>query len=109
MPRYIQINPETGRIVSDSFLSEKVNYPHMISVDDDFEAGNKKYLNGQWVEYEPEIVEEEPTQLDTMEENQLIIMEAMAQQYEETLENRLADMEVQATIYETLLEMQGGI
>lgn len=43
-----------------------------------------------------------------IQSNQLILMEAMATQYEESLENRLNDQEVQATIYETLLEMQGG-
>lgn len=59
--------------------------------------------------YEPEpIPDPQPTQADRIEENQLILMEAMATQYEESLENRLNDQEVQATIYETLLEMQGG-
>lgn len=50
----------------------------------------------------------EPTQVDRIEENQLILMEAMATQYEESLENRLNDQEVQAIIYETLLEMGGN-
>ena len=43
-----------------------------------------------------------------IQSNQLILMEAIATQYEEHIENRINDMEVQATIYETLLEMQGG-
>lgn len=60
-------------------------------------------------EIEPEHVPDpQPTQADRIEENQLILMEAMATQYEESLENRLNDQEVQATIYETLLKMQGG-
>ena len=39
----------------------------------------------------------------------LIIMEAIADQYEQGLANRLDDMEVQATIYETILEMGGNV
>lgn len=61
-------------------------------------------------EIEPEPVPDpQPTQSDRIEENQLILMEAMAEQYEESLENRLNDQEVQAIIYETLLEMQEGM
>ena len=50
-----------------------------------------------------------PTQLDTITETQLIIMEAMAEQYEESLERELTNMEVQATIYEAILEMGGAV
>lgn len=49
----------------------------------------------------------EPTNTE-LSENQLILMEAMATQYEESLANRLNDMEVQATIYETVLAIQEG-
>ena len=109
MYRYAQIDLETGLVVSDSHLSGEVHYPHMIPVADDFDLTNKKYINGEWIEYEPEpIPEPQPTQAHRIEENQLILMEAMATQYEESLENRVNEMEVQATIYETLLEMQGG-
>lgn len=51
--------------------------------------------------------EPQPTQLDTIEENQLIIMEAMADQYEQSVETELTNMEVMATIYEQLLAMEG--
>ncbi len=51
--------------------------------------------------------EPEPTNTE-LSENQLILMEAMATQYEENLANRLNDMEVQATIYETVLAIQEG-
>lgn len=65
---------------------------------------------GEFAEYIPPTPEQpEPSQLDTIEETQLIIMEAMADQYEQAEEDRLTNMEVQATIYETLLEMQGGL
>lgn len=57
---------------------------------------------------EPEPPEEpQPTQLDTITETQLIIMEAMAEQYEESLERDITNMEVQATIYEAILELGG--
>ncbi len=102
MPRYAQIDLDTGMVASDSQLSGEVNYPHMIPISDTFDLTNKKYINGEWVEYEPEpLPAPPPTQIEA-------IMEAMAEQYEEGLNNRINDMEVQATIYETLLEMQGG-
>ena len=50
-----------------------------------------------------------PTQLDRIEESQLTIMEAMADQYEQSLANRLDDQEVQATIFETILELGGNV
>lgn len=57
----------------------------------------------------PGITELEPTQLDIIQEQQLIIMTAQADQYEQNLENRLNDMEVQATLYEAILELGGNI
>lgn len=51
--------------------------------------------------------EQEPTQLDNIEESQLIIMEALADQYEQSVETELTNMEVMATIYEQLLAMEG--
>lgn len=57
-----------------------------------------------------------PTQLDIIQEqvyhnneSNLILMEAMADQYEQTEAYRLNDMEVQATTYEAVLALsQGG-
>ncbi|MGN1013849.1 MAG: hypothetical protein ACI4PM_00670 [Butyricicoccus sp.] len=63
----------------------------------------RKFNDGAW---EPE--EEPASQLDTIEGQNLAIMEAIATQYEEQLAQNLTSMEVQATIYETLLEMQEG-
>ena len=70
MPRYAQINLETGLVDGDSHLSGEVNEPNMIPVADDFDLTNKKYVNGEWVEYTPEPIPEpepEPTQLDRIE------------------------------------------
>ena len=57
----------------------------------------------------PEIpeTEVEPTAEEVIIENQMIMMEAMADQYEQQQEVNLTTMEVQATIYEELLAMQG--
>lgn len=49
------------------------------------------------------------TQTDRIEESQLVIMEAIADQYEQGLANRLDDQEVQATIFETILELGGNV
>ena len=110
MYRYAIINIETGIIEGISNLIGNVNKPDMILISDDFDTTNKKYVNGEWVEYEPEpLPTPAPTQVDIIQEQQLIIMTAQADQYEQNLENRLNDMEVQATLYEAILELGGNI
>ena len=68
---------------------------------------------GEFSEYIPPAYV--PSQFDKIEEqvysnndNSLIIMEAMADQYEQTEEYRLNDMEVQATIFESVLALSEG-
>lgn len=72
-----------------------------------------------WVKV-AELEKTEPTQLDRIEdalansdmnaqESRLVIMEAMAAQYEESLERDLENKEVQATIYEELLAINGKL
>lgn len=58
---------------------------------------------------EPTPTPKVPTQADRIEESQLVIMEAIADQYEQGLANRLDDQEVQATIFETILELGGNV
>lgn len=73
----------------------------------EYEYGGKKYpvTNGEFeIEVEP-IPKPEPSKLDKLEENQLALMEAVADQYEEHLQNRINDMEVQASIYEAVLAL----
>lgn len=105
--RYAQID-KYGYVVSDSRLSGKIIAENMIAIADDFDLTNKKYVNGEWIDYIPEVIEPEyqPTNAE-IAQTQLTMMEAMADQYEQNLQNQLTNMEVQATIYETLLE-QGG-
>ena len=68
---------------------------------------------GEFSEYVPPAYV--PTQLDKIEEqvysnseNNIILMEAMADQYEQTEQYRINDMEVQSTIFETVLALSGG-
>lgn len=94
----------------------------------DISVLGKRYVDGIWEEVpieesdvdeenpeeveepiEPEVpVDPQPTQLDAIFETQIMIMEAMAEQYEASLERELINMEVQATIYEAILEMGGA-
>lgn len=110
MYRYAIINIETGIIEGISNLTGEVNKPDMILITEDFDITNKKYVNGEWIEYIPEpLPPPKPTQLDEIQEQQIIIMTAQADQYEQSLSNRLNDMEVQATLYEAILSLGGNI
>lgn len=59
-----------------------------------------------WEFPEPET---EETQLDNIEETQLMIMEAMADQYEQHLETDLMMMDAQATTFEAVLALTEGM
>lgn len=106
---YAQIN-EDNICIAVSQLSGLVDLPNMIKLGSyDLSILGKKYNDGVWEEVpqpEPE-PSTEPT-INTLVENQLTIMEAMAEQYEQGLDNRINDMEVQATIYETVLALSEG-
>lgn len=63
---------------------------------------------GQFSEYVPP--KPQPTQLDSIEQTQLLIMEAMADQYEQRLETDLMMMDAQATTFEAVLSLsEGGV
>lgn len=66
---------------------------------------------GTFEEYEPPEPEPpQPTQLDNIETTQLLIMEAMADQYEQRLETDLMMMDAQATTFEAVLSLsEGGV
>lgn len=109
MYRYAIIN-NSGLVCGESNLTGKVNQKDMILILEDFDLTNKKYVNGEWVEYIPEPEPEQEYQPTDAEiaQTQLTMMEAMADQYEQNLQSQLTNMEVQATIYESLLDIQGG-
>lgn len=53
-------------------------------------------------------IQEAQLKQDDIQNNQITIMEAIADQHEENLENQIVQMDVLATIYETQLESQEG-
>ena len=69
-----------------------------------------QYIDGEFVgEYIAPITPKTDAELiREVSRSQLVIMEAMAEQYEESLVRDLNNMETQATIYEAILEL-GGI
>lgn len=51
----------------------------------------------------------QPTQLDNIEQTQLMMMEAMADKYEQRLETDLMMMDAQATTFEAVLALTEGM
>lgn len=110
MYHYAQID-ENGYIVGISHLSGEVIRENMISIDGDFDPTNKKWNGESWESYTPpELPEPEPTMeeqilsgVNNTNESQLILMDALAYQYETNMKNDLNNKEVLATIYEELL------
>lgn len=62
------------------------------------------------IEYQqiPEEQDPEKSQLDNIEQTQLMLMEAMADQYEQRLETDLMMMDAQATTFEAVLALTEG-
>ncbi len=120
--RYAQINRNAdgyGYVGCDSFLSGAVEAENMIPIAEDFDLTNKRwdYTKKAWSDYTPKLPEPpepseplppEETQADRMEKGQLVVMEAMAEQYEQHQAERLNDLEVQATLYEAILALSEG-
>ena len=64
MPRYAQIDINTGIVEGDSFLRDagmEKDFPHLIPIEEGFDLNQKKwdFEKREWVEYIPP-VEEEP-------------------------------------------------
>ena len=70
MFRYAVIDA-TGIVIGESWLSSEVTVDNMIRIGENFDTSNKRYADGEWVEYIPEEteVETKPTQLDVIEAN----------------------------------------
>ena len=107
MYRYAQIDNE-GYVISDSHLSGIVNHDNMIRIEQGFNLTNKKYNleTKEWEDYEPITPTPEPTLEDKVTEvqdNQLVMMDAIATSYEkeaELSENQLMIMDAIATLFE---------
>lgn len=58
---YAQVNLETGMIEVISYIAGDVYNESLILVPDDFDPINKKYVDGEWVEYIPDPDPDIPT------------------------------------------------
>lgn len=65
MIRYAQIDIKTGLVISDSYLSGEVEAENMIQIEEGFDLTNKRYIDGNWIEYVPESNETENSKNDT--------------------------------------------
>lgn len=99
MYRYAQIIVETGTVVGDSHLSGEVDRPNLIPIPEGFDLANKKYINGEWVEYEPiEPPEPEPTEQELINAEMLLNQATILSNQEAT----------DAVLAEILLNQVGG-
>lgn len=64
-----------------------------------------RYEGGEWHEVDEGL--SATSQLDNIERVQLTMMEAMADQYEESQDRELTNMDVLATVYEEILSIKG--
>lgn len=74
-------------------------------VSDKIKKANQEYIEKKKQEIEIARIKERVNKTST-EEDSLIIMDGMAQMYEENTENSLILMEAAAALYETILELQ---
>ena len=51
MIRYAQIDIKTGSVISDSYLSVEGEAENMIQIEEGFDLTNKRYTEGNWIEY----------------------------------------------------------
>ena len=79
--RYAQIDLDTGMVVSDSYLSGEVEAENMIQIEEGFDLTNKRYIDGNWIEYEPEKTEPtEETKDDEISDMEIIQAEMLLNQ-----------------------------
>ena len=82
MYRYAQVESK-GYVVSDSWLSGEVDDKNMIPVAAGFDLANKRYVNGAWVEYEPEPVVQDMTNDEVQAQILLNQVQIIAKQQEQ--------------------------
>lgn len=74
--RYAQIT-DSGYVISDSYLTGKVELPDMIPIPEDFDLTNKKYVGGKWESYTPAPPPEpQPSEMDMLKARVTEIEEA---------------------------------
>ena len=104
MRHIAQINEDGFCFAVGTFPEDYALRADQIDVTDNPLVMGMYYRDGAWVAEQPE---PESTQLDNIEQVQLTMMEAMADQYEESQERELTNMDVLATMYEEILSIKG--
>lgn len=106
MIRYAQIDLDTGMVVSDSYLSGEVEAENMIQIDEDFDLTNKRYIDGNWIEYVPESNETENNNNETEISDAELIQAEMLLNQESIIAKQKEHDEILA---ELLLGQQKGV
>lgn len=115
----VYINDERKIMAYNTVLTKKEAEIHItencVWIDEEVDVNKVKdgYLTAMFLNEDNSIrydfvlpEKEEKTPLEELSEQQLLIMTAQSEQYEEMQRNRLQDLEIQATIYETILILQ---
>ena len=106
MIRYAQIDTKTGLVISDSYLSGEVEAENMIQIEEDFDLTNKRYVDGNWVEYVPESNETENSKNETEISDAELIQAEMLLNQESIIAKQKEHDEILA---ELLLGQQKGV
>lgn len=106
MIRYAQIDIKTGMVISDSYLSGEVEAENMIQIEESFDLTNKRYVNGNWIEYVPESNETENNNNETEISDTELIQAEMLLNQERIITKQNEHDEILA---ELLLGQQKGV
>lgn len=106
MIRYAQIDLDTGMVVSDSYLSGEVEAENMIQIEEGFDLTNKRYIDGNWMEYVPESNETENNNNETEISDAELIQAEMLLNQESIIAKQKEHDEILA---ELLLGQQKGV
>ena len=106
MIRYAQIDITTGLVISDSYLSGEVEAENMIQIEESFDLTNKRYIDGNWVEYVPESNETENNNNETEISDAELIQAEMLLNQESIIAKQKEHDEILA---ELLLGQQKGV
>lgn len=106
MIRYAQIDSKTGLVISDSYLSGEVEAENMIQIEEDFDLTNKRYVDGNWIEYVPESNETENNNNETEISDAELIQAEMLLNQESIIAKQKEHDEILA---ELLLGQQKGV
>ena len=106
MIRYAQIDIKTGLVISDSYLSGEVEAENMIQIEESFDLTNKRYIDGNWIEYVPESNETENNNNETEISDAELIQAEMLLNQERIIAKQNEHDEILA---ELLLGQQKGV